>query len=77
LIDPGYTHSFVNDTHACHLDWVGRDLPYVLHVSTPLGRSAVASKYVPDCEIKVGREVLKRNLIVMDFEDYDLILGID
>jgi hypothetical protein len=51
LIDPGSMHSFVNEVRAYHLDWVGRDLPYILHVSTPLGRSAMTSKYVPDYDI--------------------------
>jgi hypothetical protein len=77
LIGPGSTHLFVNETHACYLDWVGKELPYVLHMSTPLGRLIMASKYVPDCCIQVGKEVLKVNLIVMPIEDYDLILGID
>jgi hypothetical protein len=32
---------------------------------------------VEDCEVKVGRENLKIDLIVMPFEDYDRILGMD
>jgi hypothetical protein len=77
LINPGSTHSFVNDTYAYHLDYVGEELPYVMHVSTPLEKSTVAYRYVPDCEIQIGREVLKAYLIVMPIEDYDLILGMD
>jgi hypothetical protein len=64
LIDPGSTYSFVNEASVCPLDWVGRDLSYVLHVSTPLGRSAVASRYVPDYDM-VGREILIGDLILM------------
>jgi hypothetical protein len=75
LIDPSSTYSFVNETRACHLDWVGMELPYVMHMSTPLGKTTVANKYVPDYEIRVGREVFKANLIMMPIEDYDLILG--
>jgi hypothetical protein len=56
---------------------VGEDLPYVLHVSIPLGRTAVASRYVPDCNILVGREVLEEDQIIMAIKDYDLILGMD
>jgi hypothetical protein len=77
LINPGSAHSFVNETRACHLDWARKDLPYELHVSIPLGRSVVASRYIPDYDIQVGREVLKRDLILMATEDYDLILGMD
>jgi hypothetical protein len=70
-------HFFVNETCACHLDWVEKGLPYIMHVSTPLGKTTVASKWVLAHDIKVGREVLKADLIVMPIEDYDLILGID
>jgi hypothetical protein len=75
LIDPGSTCSFINKTCACYLDWVGEELPYVLHVSTPWERTAVANNYVLDQKIQVRRKVLKANLIVMPIEDYDLILG--
>jgi hypothetical protein len=34
LIDPDSTHSFVNETYACHLDWVGKELPNMMHVGT-------------------------------------------
>jgi hypothetical protein len=77
LIDSDSTYSFANEIHACHLDLVRRNLPYILHVSIPLGRSAMASKYMPDYDIQVGREVLKGDLIVMAAEDYNLILGMD
>jgi hypothetical protein len=77
LIDPNSTYSFINETCACHLDWFGEKLSYVLHVSTPLGKLAMANKYVPGHEIQVGREALKADLIVMPIEDYDFILRID
>jgi hypothetical protein len=60
-----------------YLDWVGKELPYVMYMSIPLGKSAAANQYVLDREIQVGGEALKANLIVMPIEDYDLILGID
>jgi hypothetical protein len=77
LIDPGSMDSFVNKTRACHLNWVGNELPYIVHVTTLLGKMVVASKYVPDCSIQVGSKELKADLIVMTIEDYDLILGMD
>jgi hypothetical protein len=46
-------------------------------VSTLLGRSAMVSKYVLDCDIQVGREVLRVDLIVMPIENFDLIMGMD
>jgi hypothetical protein len=77
LINPGSTHSFVNKTRTWYLNWVGKELPYIMHVSTPMGKTAVANKYIPDYDIQVGKEALRRDLIVMAIKDYDLILGID
>jgi hypothetical protein len=67
----------VNETCARHLDWAGEELPYVMHVSTPLGKTVVASKCVSNRKIQVGKEALKAILIVIPIEDYDLILGIE
>jgi hypothetical protein len=72
LIDLDSMNSIVNETCACQLDWVGKELPYVMYISTLLGKVAVANRYVPDCKILVGREVLKAELIVMP-----IILGLD
>jgi hypothetical protein len=77
LVNPNSSHSFVNETHACQLDWVGKELPCIMHVSTPLGKTTVASKYLPDCGIQVGREKPKADLVMMAIEYYDLILGMD
>jgi hypothetical protein len=55
----------------------GHHLSYTLLVSTPLEKSTEVKKYVPECVIKVEKENLMRNLIIISFEDYDLILGID
>jgi hypothetical protein len=46
-------------------------------VSTSLGKTVEAGKYVLDCGIQVGREVLKVDRIIIPIEDYDLILGMD
>jgi hypothetical protein len=52
-------------------------LPYTLLVNTPLGKSVEVEKYIPECVINVGKEELLGDLIVMPFENYDLILGMD
>jgi hypothetical protein len=67
----------VNEAYACHVNWVGKELAYNLHVSTSLGKTAMASKFVLGCNIQVGRETLQEGLIVMTIGDYDLILGMD
>jgi predicted aspartyl protease len=63
LIDPGSTQLFMNKSRAGHLNWVGEELPYIMHVSTPLGKSVVVDQFVLSCEIQVGKEVMKVDLI--------------
>jgi hypothetical protein len=46
-------------------------------ISTLLGKSVQAKKQIPGCGIKIRKKDLLRDLIVMPFEDYDLILGMD
>jgi hypothetical protein len=43
LIDLESMHSLVNKSRACDLNWDWEELLYVMHVSTPLGKSAVAN----------------------------------
>jgi hypothetical protein len=52
-------------------------LPYEIRISALLGKSVVANRIVPKCEIQVRKEVMEADLIVMTIEDYDLILGVD
>jgi predicted aspartyl protease len=77
LIDPGSSHSYINEDRACHLGWDSLDLPYTLLVSALLGKSVEAEKYIPRCVVRVGKEELPGDLIVMPFKDYNLILGMD
>jgi hypothetical protein len=77
LIDLGSSHSYINEECACHLGWDSLDLPYTLLVSTPLGKLVEAGKYIPGYVVRVGKEEFPRDLIVMPFEDYDLILEMD
>jgi hypothetical protein len=73
----GSSHSYINEDCLCHLGWDGLDLPYTLLVSTPLGKLVEIGKYIPGCMVKVGKEELLGDLIVILFKDYDLILGMD
>jgi hypothetical protein len=52
-------------------------LPYEILVSTPLGKTKIVRRIVLGCEIQVGREVLLGDLIEMEIDDYDMILGMD
>jgi hypothetical protein len=67
----------VNEICACHLGWDGMELPYILLVSTPLRKMVEVGKFMQNSDVKVGKENLEANLIVLPIEDYDLILVMD
>jgi hypothetical protein len=59
------------------LGWDSVELPYILLVSMPLGKSVEVGKYIPSCMVRVGKKDLSGDLIMIPFEDYDLILGME
>jgi hypothetical protein len=52
LFDSGSNHSYIKEDYACHLGWDCLDLSYTLLVSTPLGKSVKAGKYIPGYVVK-------------------------
>jgi hypothetical protein len=55
LIDLNSTHSFVNEICACYLDWVGEELPYLLHVSTLLKADLIVMP-IEDYDLILGMD---------------------
>ena len=77
LIDSGSTHSFVTPYFATKLSTPPQPLNFTLHVSTPSGDSMIGSHIFRDCEIQVHDVLLHVNLIPLDIQHFDVILGMD
>ena len=77
LIDSGSTHSFVTPYFATKLSTPPQPLNFTLHVSTPSGDSMIGSHVFRDCEIQVHDVLLHVNLIPLDIQHFDVILGMD
>ncbi|WRX12255.1 hypothetical protein QQP08_004742 [Theobroma cacao] len=77
LIDSGSDRSYVSISFASFSDRNLSPLEEEIIVHTPLGERLVRNTYYRDCGIKVGEEEFMGDLIPLEIQDFDLILGMD
>ena len=77
LIDPGSTHSFVSVYFAGLLGMPIDNMDFDLFVATPLGDSVVLNKIIRDCCVMIGYREMTVDLVLLDLQDFDVILGMD
>ncbi|XP_020524745.1 uncharacterized protein LOC110007553 [Amborella trichopoda] len=77
LIDPCSSHSFVAPHFACHLTVTPTCLNYTLTVSTLVGDSLETDRVFRQCGINIDGCDLPVDLILLDIQDFDVILGMD
>ncbi|CAL9107629.1 unnamed protein product, partial [Musa textilis] len=77
LFDPGSNLSFVSQYFACHLDILPRPLDYMLYVTTAVGDSLATNLVYPSCLISIGEHELLADLILLEIQGFDIILGMD
>ncbi|RVW65054.1 Transposon Ty3-I Gag-Pol polyprotein [Vitis vinifera] len=77
LIDPGSTHSFVSVFFAGLLGLPVASMDFDLIVATPVGDSVVASRMLRNCIVMIGYREMPVDLVLLDLQDFDVILGMD
>ena len=77
LIDSGATHSFIANKVADKLEWKKECLAYPFITMTPAGKVYKSQKWFKDVSVKIGNKKLLTNLVVIEMDDYDVILGMD
>ncbi|RVW31995.1 Transposon Tf2-12 polyprotein [Vitis vinifera] len=77
LINPGSTHSFVSVSFAGLLGMSIDNMDFDLFVATPLGDSIVLNKIIRDYCVMIGYIEMTVDLVLMDLQDFDVILGMD
>lgn len=77
LVDPGSTHSFMSSRLMTHIDATLKLLEYELVTSTPLVKTMVAELVYKSCVIRIGEVKLLVDLILLDIQDFNVILGMD
>ena len=77
LIDPGLTHSFISVSFADLLDMHVTNMDFDLIVATSMGDSVVASNMLKKCLVMIGYQEMSVDLVLLDLQDHDMILGKD
>ena len=76
-MDPGSTHSFVSVSFDALLGMPVANMDFDLIVATSMGDSVVTSKMLKDCLITIGYREMPVDLVPLNRQDFDVILGMD
>ena len=77
LFDSRSSFSFISESFAAEIGDRPARLAFHLDVVTSLGEHNLTSKYLRSVGIKMGVKDFKAGLIIMDIQEYDVILGMD
>lgn len=77
LFDSGCTHSFVALHFALELQQSPELLPFLLIVTTTVGKRVACESYYPKCSVQIGELLMPTYLIILLMHDFDVILGMD
>ncbi|XP_073037569.1 uncharacterized protein [Primulina eburnea] len=76
LLDSEATHSFISETFIKQLN-IPEDMGLGFKVSIPSGDQMLTSKIVKNLELRLFRDDVRANLIVLPMPEFDIILGMD
>ncbi|TYK19165.1 ty3-gypsy retrotransposon protein [Cucumis melo var. makuwa] len=77
LFDSGSSHSFISSVFVQHVGLEVEPLASVLSVSTPSGEVLLSKEKIKACRVEIVNHVLYVILLVLDMQDFDVILGLD
>ncbi|KAA0067727.1 gag protease polyprotein [Cucumis melo var. makuwa] len=77
LFDSGSSHSFISSVFVQHVGLEVEPLDSVLFVSTPSGEVLLSKEKIKACRVERANHMLDVTLLVLDNQDFDVILGMD
>ena len=77
LFDSRSSFSFISESFAIKIGKRPARLACHLDVVTPLGEHNLVWKYLLSVNVKLGEMDFKAGLIIMDMQEYDVMLGMD
>ncbi|KAA0057117.1 ty3-gypsy retrotransposon protein [Cucumis melo var. makuwa] len=77
LFDSGSSHSFISSVFVKHVGLEVEPLGSVLFVSTPSGEVMLSKEKIKACQVGVVNHMLDVTLLVLDMQDFDVILRMD
>ena len=77
LFDSGSSHSFISSVFVQHVGLEVEPLSGVLSVSTPSREVLLSKDKIKTCQIEIANQMLYVTLLVLDMQDFNVILGMD
>ncbi|XP_075504419.1 uncharacterized protein LOC142541850 [Primulina tabacum] len=77
ITDSGATHSFISESFVKKLGILSVDVESGFIVTVPSSEHMVSSSMVKDVELKLQKNIMRADLIVLLMPEFDIILGID
>ncbi|KAA0064195.1 ty3-gypsy retrotransposon protein [Cucumis melo var. makuwa] len=77
LFDSGSSHSFISSVFVQPVGLEVEPLGSILFVSTPTRKVMLSKDKIKACQVEVANHVLDVTLLVLDTQDFDVILGMD
>ncbi|XP_077248532.1 uncharacterized protein LOC143888109 [Tasmannia lanceolata] len=77
LVDSGSTLSFISPIFAKELNLTPITLNFPLRIITPLGDDVITNLVCKGCIIKIGGRELLADLVLLEMNDFRVILGMD
>ncbi|TYJ97948.1 ty3-gypsy retrotransposon protein [Cucumis melo var. makuwa] len=71
------SHSFISSVFVQHVGLEVEPLNGVLSVSTPSGEVLLSKEKIKACRVEIANQMLDVTLLVLDMQDFDVILGMD
>ncbi|KAL4011134.1 hypothetical protein IC575_028181 [Cucumis melo] len=77
LFDSGSSHSFISSIFVKQAGLEVEPLGSALSVSTPSGEVLLSKEKIRACWVEIANHTLNVTLLVLDMQDFDVILGMD
>ncbi|TYK28169.1 gag protease polyprotein [Cucumis melo var. makuwa] len=77
LFDSRSSHSFISSVFVQYVGLEVEPLGSVLAVSTPSGEVLLSKEKIKACRVEIAKHELDVTLLVLDMQDFDVILGMD
>ncbi|XP_075489546.1 uncharacterized protein LOC142528386 [Primulina tabacum] len=77
LLDSEATYSFISETFVKRLKIIPEDFELGFRVSNPFGDQMVTTRIVKNLELRLQKDVVRADLIVLPMSEFEIILGMD
>ncbi|KAA0063829.1 ty3-gypsy retrotransposon protein [Cucumis melo var. makuwa] len=77
LFDSGSSHPFISSVFVQHVGLEVEPLGSILSVSTSSGEVLLSKEKIKACRVEIANHMLDVTLLVLDMQDFDVILGMD